>query len=242
MRIVFLNSWYAKAGKAFYDFIGKNSTETDIFCLSEIYPELFSKLEGILPDFKGFYEEGIFDPGMNFAYGQAIFARNGIELKSLGKIKSPKDRKDELGFAFALPLQLSIKGRKLCVINVHGKSRPGDKLDTPARIKQSQNIIDFLKDKYEPMIIGGDFNLMPFTKSIKMFENAGYRNLIRDFNINETRNRLSWDQFPNEEKQHFADYTFVSSGVKVKAFEVPKVEISDHLPLILDFSLGSARD
>ena len=36
-------------------------------------------------------------------------------------------------------------------------------------------------------------------------------------------------------KQHFADYVFVSKDVKVKKFEVPYLEISDHLPLILDF-------
>lgn len=237
MKIIFLNCWYAKAEKTFFDFISKNSSGADIFCLSEIYPELFAKLEGILPDFKGYYEEGIFDSSMNLVYGQAIFTRRGIEFKSLGKIKSPKDRKNEAGFAFALPLQIFVKRKKLYVVNVHGKSRPGDKLDTPARIEQSENIINFLKDKNEPVVIGGDFNLMPFTKSIKILEKTGYRNLIKDFNIKETRNRLSWEQFPNEEKQHFADYVFVSREVKVISFEVPRIEVSDHLPLILEFEV-----
>ncbi len=239
MRIIFLNSWYAKAGKAFYDFIDKNSSDVDVFCLTEIYPELFSELESKLPNFKGCYEKGVFDPNLNFIYGQAIFTRKAFHIRDEGKIDSPKDFHNKLNFAFASLFELTADEKTLRIANVHGVSRPGHKLDTPARIKQSRKIIDFMKDNKGPKIIGGDFNLEPFTKSVKMFEQVGYRNLIKDFKIEETRNCLSWEQFPNEEKQHFADYIFVSPEVKVKNFEVPNVEISDHLPLVLDFSFDS---
>ena len=237
MRAIFLNSWYAKAGRSFYDFIVENSKDTDIFGLSEINPKLFSGLRRILPEFNSFYQKGIFDKNMRSIYGQAIFVRNGIRFDVLNKIDSPRDNYDEPAFGFALCLELGIKSKKLNFVNVHGKSRPGDKLDTPARIKQSENIIDFLRDKDGSVIVGGDFNLLPDTQSIRMFEESGYRNLIKDFDIEETRNRLSWEQFPNKEKQHFADFCFVSKGIKVKNFEVPKIEISDHLPLILDFEI-----
>jgi len=36
-----------------------------------------------------------------------------------------------------------------------------------------------------------------------------------------------------------SDYVFVSLEVKVKKFEVPNIEISDHLPLILDFEMNN---
>ena len=78
---------------------------------------------------------------------------------------------------------------------------------------------------------------MPNTKSIKMIKEAGYKNLIKDFGIKTTRNKLAWDQFPDEEKQNFADYVFVSPEIKVRKFSVPNLEISDHLPLILDFEI-----
>jgi len=85
--------------------------------------------------------------------------------------------------------------------------------------------------------LGGDFNLYPQTKSIKIFEEAGYRNLIKDFGVKETRNKFAWEQFPDEEKQHFADYCFVSKNIKIIDFQVPNVLISDHNPLILDFDI-----
>lgn len=108
------------------------------------------------------------------------------------------------------------------------------------RLRQSEKIINFFNDKKGLKIIGGDFNLNPDTKSVMMFEKAGYRNLIKEFDIKSTRNKLSWKQFKNQPdfvKQYFADYVFVSSDVKVKDFTVPYNEISDHLPLILDFDI-----
>ena len=235
MRIIFLNSYYATVGKLFYEFIEKNSSSADIFCLTEVYPEMFSRLEEMLPVFNGFYEKGVLDE--KFFYGQAVFVRDEILAKKFNRINSPMDIQDKQNFAFTLPFQITFKDKDLHIMNIHGKSRPEDKLDTPARIKQSENILDFLKNKVGPKIIGGDFNLMPETKSIRMFEDAGYKNLIKDFGIINTRNRISWEKFPDEEKQYFADYVFISPEIKVNSFEVPNIEISDHLPLILDFDM-----
>ena len=89
-------------------------------------------------------------------------------------------------------------------------------------------------------MVGGDFNLMPDTKSINLFENSGYRNLIKEFDIKETRNRFAWDTFKNDPdyvQQHFADYCFVSKDINVKSFEVPDIEVSDYLPLVLEFEV-----
>jgi endonuclease/exonuclease/phosphatase family metal-dependent hydrolase len=82
-------------------------------------------------------------------------------------------------------------------------------------------------------IIGGDLNLMPDTESVRMFAANGYRDLIAEFKIPTTRNRLVWDKFPDS-KQYYSDYVFVSPEVKVREFSVPNNEISDHLPLIVD--------
>lgn len=135
---------------------------------------------------------------------------------------------------------MTIQAEKFALCGVHGIAEPGEKLDTVERIKQSQEVINSVKEVKLPAIIGGDFNLLPNTKSVKMFEEAGYRNLIKDFNIQETRNRLAWEFFkdtPGYVQQHFADFCFVSKDIKVKSFEVPDIEISDHLPLILEFDI-----
>jgi predicted extracellular nuclease len=81
---------------------------------------------------------------------------------------------------FLLKTVLKFGTDLISVGNVHGTSTPGNKFDSDVRLKQSEVIIDsFEKDNRK--IIIGDFNLLRDTKSIQMFENAGYRNLVKDF-------------------------------------------------------------
>lgn len=235
MRVIFLNSWLGEAGKPFFDFIKKESSKTDIFCFMEVSPDLCSKVVSILKDFNVFYEKDHLLLFNKIICGQAIFAAKKIGVGKSGKVSIYRQSSRDIGFMQFT--ELKIREKRIWLGSVHGKTLPGTKLDTPIRLKQSEKIINFFADKNGLKIIGGDFNLMPNTESIRMFEKAGYKNLIKDFNIQETRNCLSWEQFPNNEKQHFADYVFVSLDVKVKKFEVPYNEISDHLPLILDFEV-----
>ncbi len=69
-----------------------------------------------------------------------------------------------------------------------------------------------------------------------MLEEEGYQNLIKDYQIKSTRNRLSWELWP-EDKQHFADYVFASPEINVVEFSVPDIEVSDHLPMIVSFTV-----
>lgn len=238
MRIIFLNSWFAKAGDKFFEFIREESSTTDIFCLMEIDPDLYVKLKDILTGFKGIYGKGVNLAIFNLKCGQAIFFKKSLEVLTYGQKLNYRRSKKDAGFMEYAQVESGHKSFWLG--SVHGKSHPGTKFDTLVRLRQSEKIIDFFKDKEGPKIIGGDFNLNLETQSIAMFEKAGYRNLIKDFNIKSTRNQVSWDQFANTPgyiKQYFADFCFVSPGVKVNNFEVPYNEISDHLPLILDFEL-----
>jgi len=201
----------------------------------EVSPDLYSRLLPILKNFNVIYERGRLVGSPSIVCGQAVFVKKGIGIVRRGKVSIYRQSIRDVGFMqFA---EVEIGKKKFWLGSVHGKTLPGDKLDTPVRLKQSEKIIDFFANKEGPKIIGGDFNLKPDTVSVKMFEEGGYRNLIKDFNIMETRNHLSWEQFPDKEKQHFADYCFVSSEIKVNNFEVPNLEISDHEPLILDFEI-----
>ena len=130
----------------------------------------------------------------------------------------------------------------LTIICVHGTSEPAHKLDTPNRIQQSKKILDEISSIESEKVIMGDFNLLPNTKSIHLFEEAGYRNLITAYDIQTTRGSHMRTLFPEYEHgaygfQEFADYTFVSAGIQVDSFQVPDVPISDHLPMIMDFHL-----
>lgn len=204
----------------------------------EFNPNLFENVSKILRNHNGFIEKGSRLEMFDLIDCQVIFVQKNIKVILSDRLSIYKNTTTDTGFASYLVFE---KGNKtINLLNVHGMALPGNKFDTPERIKQSEKIIDFMNDKEGIKIIGGDFNLLPDTKSIKMFEKAGYRNLIKDFNIKNTRNEVSWSNFskdPNFVKQFFADYVFVSSDVKVKSFEVPYMEISDHLPQILEIDI-----
>ncbi len=199
----------------------------------EFTPELAVKVSKILKNYNCFVEKGAFFKSFKVTDCQVIFTKGNLEILSSGRLALTTNLTVSTGYASYITFKK--QGRIVNLLNVHGKSLPGHKMDTPTRLKQSKTIIDFLKAKSGPKVIGGDFNLMPDTKSIAMFENAGYRNLIKDFGVKNTRNKLSWRQFNN--LQYFADFVFVSKEVKVNKFEVPYMEISDHLPQILDFEV-----
>ena len=75
-----------------------------------------------------------------------------------------------------------------------------------------------------------NFNLLPDTESIKKFERAGLKNLIREYNITSTRTSY----YTRPEKH--ADYAFVSDGIEVKDFKILPDKISDHAPMSLEFA------
>jgi endonuclease/exonuclease/phosphatase family metal-dependent hydrolase len=239
VKIIFLNTWYAKVGKAFFDFIRANSLETDAFCFQEVDPELYKKLVLLLPGHNGLYESYGKVGALGKVNGHAVFVGKTIKTISSGKISLYKQIYNDNGFLQYV--QISLNGKDIHLANIHAKAHPGHKLDTPVRLRQSGKIINFFKDRNGIKIIGGDFNLLPETKSVEMFEDAGYRNLIKDFKIERTRNEITWKYHSkgkrNFVKQYYADYVFTSPDIKINSFEVPDVEISDHLPLILDFEI-----
>jgi endonuclease/exonuclease/phosphatase (EEP) superfamily protein YafD len=232
MRIIFLNSWFGKVGKPFFDFIKKEKEKTDVFCLMEFNED---SVKGIfnLSDWNKFGYKGTFLEILGFHDENVIFSRKKYSIIDSGSFNTTPPVINETGIVQYI--QVKFGDKNLTIANVHGISKPGEKFDTPERLGQSKKIIEHFKGMNGLKIIGGDFNLMPDTKSVKMFEKAGYKNLIKDFDIKNTRNELSWKQFNNY--QYFADYVFVSPEVKVKSFEVPYMEISDHLPQILEFEI-----
>jgi endonuclease/exonuclease/phosphatase family metal-dependent hydrolase len=160
-------------------------------------------------------------------FPQATYLRDDLQLLSWQFVL-----KKHPGTGLGIYTQIDMRNNMIHLCNLHGTARPGNKLDTAQRINQSRGLIDFFKDKNGMKIIGGDFNLLPETKSAQMFEENGYRNLIKEFRIRTTRNRLAWELYPDD-KQYYSDYVFVSPEVKVKEFSVPENEISDHLALVL---------
>lgn len=126
---------------------------------------------------------------------------------------------------------LNINGNPLQIINVHGIWTK-DKLGDNRTIKQSQFILEHAR-KDIPCIIVGDFNLLPNSTSIKIL-NEQFNNLINLYNIKTTRPTFD-DGL--DKGNLVCDYIFVNNKVNVKDFKVVNSNISDHLPLILDFEI-----
>ncbi len=258
MKLVSLNTWGGKVYKPLLTFIKKHSTDTDIFCFQEVFHttteksgqsgftlNLYSTIAKILNTHQGYfaptldnYITGSFQThfvDFNLSWGLAIFISKKLKViyhKDLfiyGKRDSfnPKDLN-------SLPRNIQYinfisENKEFIVYNIHGIWIKGGKEDTPSKIQQSKQINALLNQQKGGKILCGDFNLAPNTKSVLILEKS-LENLIKKYNIQTTRNKY----FPGDEK--FADYTFVSKEVKVKDFEVPQVEISDHLPMLLQFS------
>jgi len=233
MKIIFLNTWGGKQKAEIQNFFKLHAPDTDVFCLQEAYDDLRTMIRDYIQDFKEIheYQFGFEDETGTEDFAQATYIRQTLPILD-SKIVFNDGKLSGLGIATEIKLQI---GETLHILNYHGISRPKDKLDNPDRLGQSQKILDYYQDKSGPKILGGDFNILPKTKSIKMFQERGYRELVEEYKIPTTRNHLYWDKRP--QKHLSSDYIFLSDKIEVKSFLVPSVEISDHLPLILEANL-----
>jgi endonuclease/exonuclease/phosphatase (EEP) superfamily protein YafD len=116
------------------------------------------------------------------------------------------------------------------IYNFHGVPRSG-KRDTPERDIQTARVLARMSRDAGGKILVGDFNLMPDTQAIRSFEQK-MRNLVVEGKFSTTRTH----HYGNIASQPFADYAFVSPGIKVRRFEVLSDEVSDHRALELDVS------
>ena len=208
--------------------------------------DIYRDLCAALPDFTPYYAIAVRDFDGDYATdfplsdGIAIFAKKDITILSHGDFFIAGEDWHGHDTSQTPPHKLQYvrfekDGTPYTLAHIHGVAYPGDKLDAPERIAQSQKIIDFLVTEAGEKILGGDFNLMPDTQSIRMIEHTGMRNLITDFRVPTTRNQLSYGHYPETERQYFADFAFVSPAIRVTNFQVPAMEISDHLPLVLTY-------
>lgn len=259
MKLISLNTWDGKIYQPLMDFIKKHANDTDIFCFQEVFDttsdievykerrvDLYKQFSKSLPDHRGLFypslkdyvilrQPGIEQTNFNLYFGLAIFISKDLLIKSQGdffvygqKFVADPNNLDSLPHNVQY-LTFTNSGKNFTVCNLHGIWLKEGKKDSPSRLKQSKIIKEFLDNQNGGKILCGDFNLDISTKSIKILEN-NLRNLIKEYSIKTTRNK----HFPGSEK--FADYMFVSEDINVKNFKVPDINISDHLPMIIEFS------
>jgi exonuclease III len=240
MKLICNNIWGGRIHEPFVRFVAEQAEGTDIFCFQEVFHhgkvfpgheeskmEIFSEISRLLPAFNGYQAP----PGTT-EESLAIFARKSLDIDEEGFVfvLGPGETDNR---ALGIPLQyLSFRdsGKKFTICNFHGWWCSGTKkMDTPERLKQSEKVSVFLESIDGAKVLCGDFNLSPDTKSITILENK-MKNLIKEYGVTSTRSNF----YPKENK--FADYMLVSPDIDVKDFRVLEVPVSDHFPLLLEFS------
>jgi endonuclease/exonuclease/phosphatase family metal-dependent hydrolase len=257
MKLITLNIWGGRVHDKLEPFF-KAHADADIFCFQEVFKvienspagtntvkwldlepnfNLFKTLQDFLPPHVGKFCQTFHD-----SYGQAVFLKSEIKVLHYGEHliargnwdHGPDYTDDSDHHRKAQWFEVKINGKKMLLVNAHLTHRPEGKRDSEKRLRQSKIIVDLLNMFDCPKILVGDFNLMPDTESIAMFERAGLRNLVKEFKVTATRTEL-YRRFKDGPK--FADYIFVSPEITVNDFKVLPDVLSDHSPLYLDFNL-----
>lgn len=251
MKLISLNLWGGRVHAELTVFLKEYSQTTDIFCFQEMYhqadgkfsnakwaddginPQLFDYIKSLLPG-----HNGIFYPHFEDFWGLAIFVKKDIPILEEGEqfVHHASSKEEEQTGATSKNLQyisIEFNHKKVNIVNFHGLygGRGFGKGDSESRIKQSKNIVIFLESLSGEIVLCGDFNLKPNTESLKMIENAGLINLIKEAGVTSTRTSF----YKKDEK--FADYTLVTDGISVKKFKVLPDEISDHNAMLLEFDI-----
>ncbi len=263
MKLICLNIWGGKIHDEVLEFIKQKALDTDIFCFQEIfksdkeiviskgaYSNIKREVEEALVDFTGYFYPTANNADLkgyvNFPlyFGQETFIRNGIKVSEVGNVFIHKELNEFSLYPNGRPdfprnfiyTVLEKNGKKFLVLNVHGFWEPAAKVDNPKRFRQSQIILDFI-EKYDiPKIVAGDLNLRITTKALLMLDSK-LRNLVKEYGVPTTRSILYEAKWRVENDDRYADYIFVSDDVSVKDFKVLQDQVSDHLPLYLEFEI-----
>ena len=184
--------------------------QSDIICLQEVLYSQYKKIKFRLR-MDGIFAENVVDKefGVCILTKYKIVAQNHVLLTS---------KKEQRGFAH---IKVKIEGdRYLNVINTHLG------LDKDERVKQINEILDFISINLEGNIedlagniVCGDFN-----------EKNIYMN-----NFNDVAVDLNKDNLPTFAKNRI-DYCFISENLTAKSYTVDEVYMSDHFPVIVEFS------
>lgn len=190
----------------------------DLVMLQEVSPDWLVALDELRADYPYSYAEA-----REGNFGIALFSR--VPLKSVSHFDSPP-----LGYP-TIVASLDIDGQVLHFIGTHPMIPvSGDFYD--ARNEQLAGVARLLGKQAEPKILVGDLNLSQWDVNyIHLEQQGGVRNARKGFGILPT-----WPVF-----MPFAmipiDHVLVSETISVTGFySGPRIG-SDHLPLIVTFSL-----
>ncbi|HET7650427.1 MAG TPA: endonuclease/exonuclease/phosphatase family protein [Gammaproteobacteria bacterium] len=97
------------------------------------------------------------------------------------------------------------------------------------RHQQMHHLFSLVRSAHKPVIVAGDFNTLWGNYEIELFAAAAG---LKNANM---RNSPSW---PSRRPSRQLDFILYGPGINVTHFELPRVTLSDHLPLVCDFEVN----
>lgn len=174
-------------------------------------------------------------------YGNATFFKKSLKRIDCKKILLNEYKEIDLDFnewdkigRGALCTQFEKEGKKFWTINTHLAWGPTP-LDTDVKINQSKVLIHYINALSGSIVLTGDFNVTPQTKTARQLTSFG----VSQTEKNNIKNTLNSRIHP---ARHLfppglaVDYIITSPEIKVHNFKVQKdIDLSDHLGLSLEF-------
>ncbi|MEL6233755.1 MAG: endonuclease/exonuclease/phosphatase family protein [Pseudomonadota bacterium] len=124
------------------------------------------------------------------------------------------------------------RGAAVTIAHMHGLRDPQGKADTPERMAQTHRLmrlVGHLAGPEDPLIVCGDFNVLPDSGMFPALAELGLRELVTEGGWAGTRSSHY------AKPQRFADYMLVNPHIAQPRFEVVRdPEVSDHCPLMLE--------
>ena len=186
------------------------------------------------------YVEFEFD-NTNVLHGNAIFSRYQLTGGDIIYFNGQYEKAD---FAGAKKLHdftrlphamqtasMKLQDKEIFLVNVHGVWGT-DGRDSPIRSHMVDLILTQIAGK-DSVIVAGDFNFQNNTQAVKTLEN----HLLSVFGQRLTTTLNMKRKTDLGYASAAVDMVFVSNGISVITADCPKVEISDHLPLVCELEL-----
>ena len=246
MKILTLNTWGGRVRSEFFEFLQRQQ-HIDVLCFQEVYDNALGKETiytdninvDLHTDLKNAFPGHVatYVPCLEDWWGLTMLVKKGHEIFYKGSTivhdaAGLTQAQQRTGLTPKALQYISVKladGKIITVLNLHGLWNGKGKTDCDERLVQSKNIINCIKYLPGHMVLCGDLNLLPDTKSLKMIEEGlKMRNLVTEYGITSTRTPL----YTKEGK--YADYILVGPGLTVKEFNVLPDVVSDHAPLCVD--------
>jgi len=243
MKILQLNIWSGKLEKQVEGLLKRE--DADVVCLQEVVrveggrSYFFLDLEEML--LATGYEHFYYTPSWSGKYmrREASWGNCIISKKPFNKTHSFYTYREKINnFDFledtdynsGRSLQHIVVddgGRDVNILNHHGYHLQSHKNGNEETLRQCGMIADYVKELHGPVVLCGDFNLVPDSPSLEQI-NKVLINQTKDKGVLSTRTSLT-------HKTEACDFIFTSPDIEVKSFNVLDDIASDHKALTLEF-------